>query len=260
MYTHVMKLLCPVCGKQLVREDRSFICSSRHTFDIARSGYLNLHLSGRGAHGDNKQMVKSRTAFLETGAYAFLRSRLKELAGHPALLADLACGEGYYTSAMNADEICGIDLSRDALNHAAKQNPHIRWILASIFSVPLEDGCADCVLTCFAPFAGRETERILRPGGRFIFVSPGPYHLFEMKEILYETPYLNTHKELETSLCLIHEETIRRTFTADNEMLMSLFSMTPYAYRTGRAGTEKLSTVREMSLTAEFTIRIYQKS
>lgn len=260
MYTLVMKLLCPVCGKPLSKEGRSYLCSSRHTFDIAKSGYLNLYLSGRGAHGDNRQMVQARTSFLETGAYAFLRSRLKELAGRPASLVDLACGEGYYTSVMEADEILGIDLSRDALIHAAKQSPHIRWILASIFALPLEDSCTDCALTCFAPFAGRETERILRPGGRFLFVSPGPRHLFEMKKVLYNTPYLNPRKDPETSLQLIREETIRSTFTADTGMLMSLFAMTPYAYRTGRAGTEKLGAVREMSLTAEFIIRIYQKS
>lgn len=259
MYTLLMKLLCPVCKKPLHREGRSCLCENRHTFDYAKSGYLNLYLSSRSAHGDNREMVRARTAFLETGAYSFLRSRLKELIGRPDTLVDLACGEGYYTRAMEAHEVWGFDLSRDALMHAAKKTPEMHWILASIFALPLADACTDCVLTCFAPFAADEIFRILKPGGRFLFVTPGPGHLFEMKEVLYDTPYLNPHKDLETPLQPVHEETIRSTFEADQEMLSSLFAMTPYAYRTGRAGREKLGAVRSLQLTAEFVIRIYQK-
>lgn len=254
-----MKLLCPVCRKPLKKVNKSWCCCNSHNFDEAKSGYLNLLRNG-GAHGDNKEMVKARTAFLESGAYAFLKDKLVQLAGSPDTLADFACGEGYYTSGMQATDIVGIDMSKDALIHAAKNYPSIRWVLSSIFDAPLEDESIDVVLTCFAPFAKEEIERVLKPGGRFIFVTPGPRHLYELKEALYETPYLNVHKDLETSLSLVHEEIISSSFLCNNQQLSHLFAMTPYAYRTGKRGKEKLSTIETLNLTAEFVIRIYQKS
>lgn len=254
-----MKLLCPVCRKPLEKVGKSWSCADNHNFDEAKSGYLNLLRSG-GAHGDNKEMVKARTTFLQSGAYAFLKEELVKLTGSVHTLADFACGEGYYTSGLQAEDIIGIDMSKDALIHAAKHYPSVRWVLSSIFDAPLEDESCDVVLTCFAPFAKDEIERILKPGGRFIFVTPGAHHLYELKEILYETPYLNEHKDLETTLSLVHEETISSSFLCEKEALSALFAMTPYAYRTGKRGKEKLSTIEALNLTAEFVIRIYQKS
>ena len=97
--------ICPVCGQPLGREENTFRCKTGHSFDRARSGYVNLLLSG-GKHakipGDNKQMVLSRRAFLEKGFYrpmadALCRETAEELNGlsSPAVL-DAGCGEGYY--------------------------------------------------------------------------------------------------------------------------------------------------------------------
>ena len=254
-----MKLICPVCKRPLTKEGRSYCCEMRHSFDLAKSGYLNLHLSNKADHGDNKQMVKARTTFLDSNAYLFLAERLKDMLKECNHVVDMACGEGYYTSLLTNDDVLGIDLSKDALVHAAKHDKRSMYVLSSIFSLPLEDGCADGVLTCFAPFAKEEVERILKERGIFVFVTPGPKHLFEMKEVLYDTPYLNKEKELDTSLVLLHKETISAPFTCDAKHLAALFEMTPYAYRTGRNGIAKLSALPQLRMTAEFTIRIYQK-
>ena len=49
---------CPHCGAPLTATDGSYLCPARHTFDIARQGYVNL-LTGRATqqHGDNKEMI-----------------------------------------------------------------------------------------------------------------------------------------------------------------------------------------------------------
>ena len=134
----------------------------------------------------------------------------------------------------------------------SKINLHIH----SNYSLDGREDVNDILNRC----AKEEIERVLKPGGRFIFVTPGPRHLYELKEALYETPYLNVHKDLETSLSLVHEETISSSFLCNNQQLSHLFAMTPYAYRTGKRGKEKLSTIETLNLTAEFVIRIYQKS
>ena len=94
-----MQILCPICHQPLSHQDHQATCPNGHCFDYASSGYLNLFLSQKKAHGDNKEMIQARSAFLASGAYGFLRDALvKEIeAYHPDTFLDLACGEGYYT-------------------------------------------------------------------------------------------------------------------------------------------------------------------
>ena len=68
-----MNLICPICGKELVREDRRCVCPDNHSFDIARQGYVNLLTVQRrhSAHpGDTREQVLSRREFLEGGFYS----------------------------------------------------------------------------------------------------------------------------------------------------------------------------------------------
>ena len=114
-----MRLICPVCGKPLEKINKEAICENNHHFDYAKSGYLNLLVSNKKVHGDDAAMVKARSLFLNSGAYGFLRDRIAQLAAGSEVLCDLGCGEGYYTSAFDAPEKYGFDLSKDALRHAA---------------------------------------------------------------------------------------------------------------------------------------------
>lgn len=256
-----MELLCPVCHEPLTKEDRRAVCVHGHSFDYARSGYLNLQINQRTDQGDNKLMVNARTAFLHSGAYAFLRDELTRLSQKysPEVLADLGCGEGYYTSSLYAERKYGFDLSKDALIYASRHDRTTQYILASIFHLPLADHCADLALTCFAPPALAEVERILKDHGYYIFVSPGPDHLFEMKALLYEKPYKNVVSPLDTTLSLQEEYTIEQVFTADREQLQNLFLMTPYAYRTSLRAAQKLESIHAVDITAQFILRIFQK-
>ncbi len=254
-----MILICPVCGKKLIKKERSAVCENNHVFDYAKSGYLNLLISQKAVHGDGKDMVKARTEFLSSGAYAFLRDQLAEMTSQDEILADLGCGEGYYTRCLQGKEKYGFDLSKDALKHAARSDRSTAYTVASIFRLPLPDESCDTVLTCFAPAANEEIERILKPEGRFIYVTPGPDHLYEMKEILYENPYRNVTEDLKTGLTLTDSRMIRQTFEASQSMLQNLFMMTPYAYRTAKEDRERLSQTESLTITAEFLIRVYTK-
>ena len=258
---HTMKLICPICSEPLQKEKQSAVCVNHHTFDYAKQGYLNLLLKQSKDHGDNPEMVKARTEFLNTGAYQFLRDTLaaKVKAERCKVIADLGCGEGYYTSALSADEKYGFDLSKDALKHASKNDLATNYVVASIFHLPFEDECCDAVITCFAPAAISEISRVLKSNGIFLFVTPGPRHLFEMKSVLYDTPYENAMEDLTTSLTLEKDERIEQKFLCQQENLMHLFLMTPYAYKTSPVGREKLSLAGNLELTAQFRVRTYRK-
>ncbi|MCR4952045.1 MAG: methyltransferase domain-containing protein [Solobacterium sp.] len=256
-----MKLICPVCRKALKQNGREAVCENGHHFDYAKSGYLNLLMKQSKVHGDDAAMVKARTGFLNSGAYAFLKEHLTALSREfrPQVIADLGCGEGYYTAALEAEEKYGFDMSKDALKHAAKHDRSTAYCVASIFHLPMPDSSCDFVLTCFAPAACVEIERILKPGGVFVFVTPGKKHLFELKELLYETPYENKVTPLNMALPLIRTDEIRQPFDCSGEDLMNLFMMTPYAWRTAESGKEKLRRTLQMRILAEFVVRVYQK-
>ncbi len=256
-----MLLACPVCLQPLKENNNIASCPRNHCFDFAKSGYINLLVSGKAVHGDDAAMVKSRTSFLASGAYGFLRDTLCNMVldYHPSVLVDAGCGEGYYTSKLPCGEKYGFDLSKTALRHAAKNDKSTMYCLASIFHMPLPDACVDVALTCFAPFASNEITRILKTGGAFIYVTPGPRHLFEMKSVLYDNPYENFVEDIDTSMSLTFEKRIESQFLCDHENLMSLFQMTPYAWRTSIASRQRLEALDSLRLTAQFVIRSYQK-
>jgi 23S rRNA (guanine745-N1)-methyltransferase len=70
-----------VCGKPLEINGKNYKCENNHSFDAAKSGYINLLTSDRmntKNPGDNKQMVNARSIFLDKGYYAHLRECLSE--------------------------------------------------------------------------------------------------------------------------------------------------------------------------------------
>lgn len=254
-----MLLRCPVCGRELIRKERTAVCEQRHSFDYARQGYLNLFLSRGGAHGDSAESVRARTRFLERGHYAFLKDHLQTLTARlpHAVTVDLACGEGYYTSALAGDEKYGFDLSKDALKHAARSDPGTAYTVASIFALPFADEAADIVTTCFAPVAKDEIMRILKPHGSFLLVSPAEDHLYELKQALYDAPYENTVDDIGWPAA--EEFRLSQVMHLDHEGMMDLFAMTPYYYHTADKDRRKLDDLDHLDVRASFIIRRYEK-
>lgn len=270
-----MILACPVCGECLGISDRSYICPSRHSFDIARSGYVNLLLSkhiGKAVHGDNRLMVQARRDFLEKGYYSPLRdavcSQAVKLLPRGGTVLDAGCGEGYYTSGIRAAfdeagipvEMYGIDISKTAAEFAAKRRCKVTFAAASVFHLPVMDSSCDMLITMFAPYAGEEFRRVLRPGGIMIMTIPSEEHLWELKQAVYDTPYRNEVKgyDLEGFDFLGSE---RVTFTMElgsQEDIQSLFSMTPYYYRTGKTEQERLAALPSLAVKADFEVLSYR--
>jgi 23S rRNA (guanine745-N1)-methyltransferase len=72
-------LACPHCAGALSRRGGSVTCMNRHTFDVARSGYLSL-LPGDANLGsaDTAEMVAAREAFLGAGHFEPLAEALAD--------------------------------------------------------------------------------------------------------------------------------------------------------------------------------------
>ncbi|MBC8570355.1 putative RNA methyltransferase [Zongyangia hominis] len=268
------ELKCPVCGDKLFAGKGAYRCRRGHAFDISRQGYCNLLTGGRPAKtpGDNQEMARARHFFFAGDPYRILLDALSRtvcrLLPDGGVLVDAGCGEGYYTAGIHGAledagkyaDVLGFDLSKFALRYAAKRDPAARFLAASLFSLPLFDGCADLVLSVFAPVAGREFGRILRPGGTLLIVCPGPRHLFGLKEVLYERPYENAENNYDLDgFTLLEKTQVRGEITLQSgEDIHSLFLMTPYYWKSPRAGCERLSQLDQLTTPIEFEVRAYR--
>ena len=269
-----MRFCCPNCGGKLNICDKTARCSSGHSFDRARGGYYNLLLSSSGGiHGDNKDMVLARRAFLGAGYYAPLADRLSRLASEytPAngCLLDAGAGEGYYTDKIEsallardgASDVSAFDISKDAVKEIGKKNPRISLAVAGSYHMPVADGEFDTVVNTFSPLALSETLRVLKSGGIFIMAIPGEMHLFDLKSIVYDTPYKNVVEDSRLEgFELLLDEPISFVMKLERaEDIRNLFMMTPYAYRTRAEGRARVEALKTLDCTADFHIFVYKK-
>ncbi|MEH1166597.1 23S rRNA methyltransferase [Micromonospora sp. CPCC 205539] len=194
------RLRCPVCGEPLAEATagtaRALRCPRRHSFDIARQGYVNL-LAGRAPHvGDSAEMVAARADFLAAGHYDLVATALataatEAVAGLDAypLVVDAGAGTGRYLGAVLAalPDAAGLalDVSKPALRRAARAHPRAAAALADTWQrLPLADASTAVLLNVFAPRNGPEFHRVLDPAGTLLVVTPAADHLAELVDAL----------------------------------------------------------------------------
>ena len=266
--------ICPKCKVPLVIEERCARCAAGHSYDRAKEGYYNLLLTNvGGTHGDNKEMILSRRAFLDAGYYAPLSDALNEavlrtLPKGGAVL-DGGAGEGYYTGrlaealekAERAAEIYSFDISKEAVRRLAKRRGDLHPAVAGVYDMPVASGSVDALLNFFAPFAREECLRVLKKGGRLFMAVPEREHLYGLKRVLYESPYYNeVSEEIPDGFSLEESVEIREEIEiTEPSHIRALFEMTPYAYRTGKKGRDALLALSSLKTPIHFRLFLYKK-
>ena len=91
---------------------------------------------------------------------------------------------------------------------------------------------------------------------------PSEKHLWELKEILYDRPYINEVKQVPyegfDSMEVRHvEEVIHMPCRED---IWALFQMTPYFWNTPRDGIRRLEELTQLDCRISFDIHIFRKS
>lgn len=272
-----MEFACPVCGLELVRAERVMRCAGGHCYDISRAGTVNLlrsQKSSKKRHGDDVLMLRARRDFLSHGHYDCIIQTVCDAAAAAAppecVLLDVGCGECTYTARLydrlRAEGcsacVMGVDISRDALTIGARLQPEMKLAVASAFSLPVADESCDIVLSVFAPSSPEEIDRVLRPGGAFIRVAPLPEHLMGLKRAIYEQPRENKPDVFDLpGFELTDERLMCATLELDStEDIRSLFMMTPYYYKTGKADQQKVESLTGLVTQIEVAVRTYRRT
>ena len=265
-----MELICPVCGEKLNKADRSYICPNRHSFDIARQGYVNLLVVNQKHSlnpGDTREQVLSRRAFLEAGFYRPILDTLIETAkdlGITGPIIDVGCGEGYYSAqlaaALNA-ELMGFDISKEAVRCAAAKYKGPIWLTATASHIPVENASAKLVTSLFALTLPEEFSRVLAQDGYYFQVLACQDHLLTLKSIIYPELKLKEKDSVPElpGFALQKSIPIRFSFTVEGEQIQNLFSMTPHVFRIGKAGAERLKYTKTLTDTASCVLNVYRK-
>lgn len=265
-----MQLICPICGKELNKQEKACVCPDRHSFDVARQGYVNL-LTVQQKHsltpGDTREQVLARRSFLEAGFYAPIARTLIDAArkyGIQGDILDVGCGEGYYCAQL-ADALdlplTGLDISKEAVRCAAAKYKRHLWICATAAHIPVPDGSASLLTSLFALTLPEEYHRVLADNGLYFQVLAAEDHLMGLKSIIYDELH---HKEKDTvpeipGFQRLESIPIRFTFTVEGEQIRNLFSMTPHVFRIGKAGAERLSKTETLTDTASCMLNVFRR-
>ena len=166
------------------------VCSRRHSFDVARSGYVNLLQPQERRSkqpGDAAAAVAARRRLHDRGVTRPLLDGISKLMNASArdVVLDAGCGDGFYLGMLAQESGCdahGIDISIPAIDAAAKRFPECEWIVGNADRfVPYADRSFSIVLSITSRMNAGEFRRVLRDDGRLLAAIPAPDDLIELR-------------------------------------------------------------------------------
>ncbi len=193
-------LLCTVrdCHLPLDRAEgengRRLFCPRGHSFDVARSGYINLlQPQDRRSKqpGDTPAAVAARRRLHDLGVTGPLLDGIAAMAqASPGdVVLDAGCGDGFYLGSLARQSGCavhGVDISIAAVEAAARRYPpwesRCEWIVANADRfVPFADHSFSLVLSITGRMNAAEFRRVLRDDGRLLVALSAPDDMIELR-------------------------------------------------------------------------------
>ncbi|TYL47528.1 putative RNA methyltransferase [Marinomonas sp. IMCC 4694] len=272
-------LSCPIEASPLSCGERVLTCEHGHTYDVAKTGYVNLlPVQNKRSKdpGDSKEMVAARQRFLNGQHYYPIVSAIVSSwpQGHlteGVRILDAGCGEGYYLHEMskvfskqniNVQRV-GLDISKWAILAASKRDKQASWLVGSNANLPVPAARFDAVLCLFGFPVFDEFSRSLSDKGLLLLVESGANHLIELRRLLYPSihDYQPTYPDGVPGFELMHKHTETFEFYLPSQVkIQDLLSMTPHIHKASYDGRQAVRQLDSLLLTAEVTLRWYQKN
>jgi 23S rRNA (guanine745-N1)-methyltransferase len=261
-----MQLLCTVrdCRLPLTPDDRRLVCANNHSFDVARSGYVNLlqpQDRRSRAPGDTAAAVAARRRFLERGhAQPLVRAIVAALPLRATdALLDAGCGEGHHTAAFHDAydaEAIGVDISVPAIEAAARRYGQYQWIVANADRfLPFPDSSFNAVVSITARMNPSEFRRVLAPGGTLLVAIPGPDDLAELREGVERDRVQRTVDTFGPHFELQRHDRIRHVAHLDRDSIGDVMSSSYRGLRTRER--ERLGAIGEMDVTLSRDVLVF---
>jgi 23S rRNA (guanine745-N1)-methyltransferase len=261
------------CGLLLEQEGRVLRCARGHSYDIARSGYVNLlqpHDRRSLSSGDAKDAVAARARLLDAGVGRRLLEDVADRAAAldppgRAVIADLGSGTGDALATLaerRAIDGIGIDLSTFAAEHAARRFPEMTWVVANADRrLPLLERSVDLVLSINGRRNPKDCARVLTACGRLLVAVPASDDLSELRERLLGQPVERDRvdtviAEHQQWFQLLERAAVRERRQLERDALADLLRST---YRGARQSSAKrIEELERLEVTLAFDILLFR--
>ena len=259
---------CPVCQENLTLVETSLKCDNRHSFDLAKFGYVNLAPQIKQSANYDKENFQNRQQILEAGFYQAILEGISDLlATNPSAktILDIGCGEGFYSRKLQEAHpdktFYAFDISKDSVQIAAKSEPNwaVNWFVGDLARLPIKDASMDILLDIFSPANYGEFRRVLSKDGILIKVIPTENHLKEIRQRVqdqltnkdYSNQDIKNHFQEHFTILSSQTASLTKTITA--EQLQALRSMTPLLFHVDQSKID-WSQLTEITIESEILV------
>lgn len=259
---------CPICQENLTLVEGSLKCNNRHSFDLAKFGYVNLAPQIKQSANYDKENFQNRQQILEAGFYQAILDAISDLLAsseNTETILDIGCGEGFYSRKLQENHpdktFYAFDISKDSVQIAAKSEPNwaVNWFVGDLARLPIKDASMDILLDIFSPANYGEFRRVLSKDGILIKVIPTENHLKEIRQRVqdqltnkdYSNQDIKNH--FQEHFAILSNQTASLTKTITAEQLQALLSMTPLLFHVDQSKID-WSQLSEITIEAEILV------
>lgn len=259
---------CPICQENLTLLETNFKCCNRHSFDLAKFGYVNLAPQIKQSANYDKENFQNRQQILEAGFYQAILDAVSDLLASSkttTTILDIGCGEGFYSRKLQESHsektFYAFDTSKDSVQIAAKSEPNwaVNWFVGDLARLPIKDANMDILLDIFSPANYGEFRRVLSKDGILIKVIPTENHLKEIRQRVQDQltnkEYSNQDikEHFQEHFTILSSQTASLTKTITAEQLQALLSMTPLLFHVDQSKID-WSQLTEITIEAEILV------
>ena len=259
---------CPICQENLTLVEGSLKCNNRHSFDLAKFGYVNLAPQIKQSANYDKENFQNRQQILEAGFYQAILDAISDLLAsseNTETILDIGCGEGFYSRKLQENHpdktFYAFDISKDSVQIATKSEPNwaVNWFVGDLARLPIKDASMDILLDIFSPANYGEFRRVLSKDGILIKVIPTKNHLKEIRQKVqdqltnkdYSNQDIKNHFQEHFTILSSQTASLTKTITA--EQLQALRSMTPLLFHVDQSKID-WSQLTEITIESEILV------